>query len=287
MTYIGKEYGGDMLALISESSRYFVGDINAEYSFDYFQSKEETPFGPVRYFCGNMESNEFIYFPDGGMSNKTDAINVPLAIAYVLQSKDVHQLVLIAKVGGINPLLKVGDIVIPDDYIDITIHRKRSYYQALNPSNSLCYVMNNPFCAEHKKNLLCAVKNVSTKFPEVINNIFDTGRYICTEGPAFESSAEISAYRQWGADIVGHTVVPYVYYARELGICFNSICIVSNVCQCYGGNTKGVPMPNSKETISAISDLFVEVVRLPDKQQSCRHISGGVWLKMPRQRSEL
>ena len=54
------------------------------------------------------------------------------------------------------------------------------------------------------------------------------GTYVCTEGPRFETPAEIKMFKMLGGDIVGMTGVPEVTLAREREICYNSICIVSN-----------------------------------------------------------
>ena len=54
------------------------------------------------------------------------------------------------------------------------------------------------------------------------------GTYVCTEGPRFETPAEIKMFKMLGGDLVGMTGVPEVTLAREREMCYNSICIVSN-----------------------------------------------------------
>lgn len=276
-----------MLALISESNRYFIDVIRFKTDCEYHEEREETPFGPVKYYYGLINAKAFIYFPNNGMSGKMDCVKSPLAIMHILHNKKISQLLLIAKAGGINPLLKVGDIVIPDDYIDITTQRVRSYYQTLDSAISIHTIMNDPFCPILKKLILTTSSKVRLKHPSVFNNVFDKGRYICTEGPAFESSAEISAYRQWGADIVGHTIVPYVYYARELGICFNACCIISNTCLGYSEISNNSPLLNNEETILALSDIFIEAVEASDQINSCNCASDNFILLKPTQRMEI
>ncbi len=64
------------------------------------------------------------------------------------------------------------------------------------------------------------------------------GVYICTEGPRFETRAEIAMFAQWGADIVGMTGVPEVALAAELEMNYASICIVTN----YAAGMTGRPL---------------------------------------------
>ncbi len=54
------------------------------------------------------------------------------------------------------------------------------------------------------------------------------GTYACAEGPRFETPAEIRMFRQLGADVVGMTSVPEVVLAREAGICYAAVAIVTN-----------------------------------------------------------
>lgn len=49
-----------------------------------------------------------------------------------------------------------------------------------------------------------------------------------TEGPRFETPAEIRMFALWGGDLVGMTNVPEVVLAREAGLCYATIALVSN-----------------------------------------------------------
>lgn len=54
------------------------------------------------------------------------------------------------------------------------------------------------------------------------------GVYLATLGPSFETPAEIRAYKQWGADVVGMSVVPEVIVARHCGLRVACIATVTN-----------------------------------------------------------
>ena len=56
----------------------------------------------------------------------------------------------------------------------------------------------------------------------------DTGTYVCIEGPRFSTKAESRMYRNWGADVVGMTLVPECVLAREAEICYASISMVTD-----------------------------------------------------------
>ena len=72
----------------------------------------------------------------------------------------------------------------------------------------------NPYCPE-LRNIL---QKVGTEQGLTIHN---GGTYVCTEGPRFETPAEIKMFHMLGGDTVGMTNVPEVNLANEAG---NGIC---------------------------------------------------------------
>ncbi|MBV9576214.1 MAG: purine-nucleoside phosphorylase [Gammaproteobacteria bacterium] len=54
------------------------------------------------------------------------------------------------------------------------------------------------------------------------------GVYISTLGPSFETPAEIRAFKQWGADAVGMSVVPEVIIARHCGMRVACVAAITN-----------------------------------------------------------
>lgn len=57
--------------------------------------------------------------------------------------------------------------------------------------------------------------------------LFARGVYVVTEGPRFESPAEIDSLRHLG-DIVGQSFAPEVWMARDIGACYAGIYVVVN-----------------------------------------------------------
>jgi len=76
-------------------------------------------------------------------------------------------------------------------------------------------------CTELRQILTAVAKKEKISF-------HDTGTYVCIEGPRFSTKAESRMYRNWGADVVGMTLVPECVLAREAEICYASIAIVTD-----------------------------------------------------------
>lgn len=210
-----------MICLFFEGEQY-IETLEISLGERFIVSLIKTPYGEQRVLI-NPHRNLMCITNAGhikGISNR----DIPKSVAYILKEHKVDGMLMVSKVGGINPLLRVGDIVLMDDYIDMTTIYDKSYYAFINP-NIPRYDMQQPFCTRWGQGIFSLLKgsNISGK-----RNIFERGTYICTDGPGFESSAEIQAYRLAGADVVGHYLSPYVYYTRELKISFAAVSIVSN-----------------------------------------------------------
>jgi len=120
--------------------------------------------------------------------------------------------------GAISKHIMPGDYVIIDDYIDMTKKRDYTYYV----NKGFGFIRQNPaFCPECRQALLKAAKEFEPR-------TFDSGVYVCTEGPRLETKAEIRIYGMWGSDVVGMTIIPELYLARELEMCYASLTYISN-----------------------------------------------------------
>ncbi len=124
----------------------------------------------------------------------------------------------VGTVGSLNKQMKPGDIVVPHDFIDFTTSRHSTFFD----EKRVHVDMTNPYCPLIRKQLLTAAKKIHSL------TVHDHGVYLATEGPRLETVSEIQFFSQF-ADVVGMTGVPEVILAREKGICYASLCLVSNM----------------------------------------------------------
>lgn len=129
--------------------------------------------------------------------------------------------------GAINNKFKPGDLVIPDDIIDFTKTRPLTFFE----NSGLGFIRQNPvFCPTLQKTFLEIAKKRHKK-------VHKNGVYVCTEGPRLETPAEISFFKKIGADMVGMTLVPEIFLAKELEMCYGAICYITN----YAEGIKKMP----------------------------------------------
>ena len=104
---------------------------------------------------------------------------------------------------------------VPNDFIDFTKNRAGTFYD-----NETVHVdMTDPYCTDMRGLLKAVLSEQKISYSE--------GIYLCTEGPRFETKAEILMFLKF-ADVVGMTGVPEVVLAKEAGLCYASLCVITN-----------------------------------------------------------
>lgn len=138
---------------------------------------------------------------------------------WVLQQAGVKKIYAEGGVGSINHLLELRDLVIVDDYID------HSMRQDVGLGGPYLLTMREPICPTLADSLV----NTAKKYVEPKGrHVFKRGIYVNTDGRHFESRAEVQMFKSWNADVVGQSITPEVYLAREIGACYSGIYMVVN-----------------------------------------------------------
>lgn len=138
---------------------------------------------------------------------------------WVLKEAGVKKIFAEGGVGSINHLLELRDLVIVDDYID------HSMRQDIGLGGPYLMSMRDPICPTQAEILTKTAKKYVE--PEG-RHVFNRGVYVNTDGRHFESRAEVQMFRTWFADVVGQSITPEIYLAREIGACYAGIYMVVN-----------------------------------------------------------
>lgn len=148
----------------------------------------------------------------------------PHRINYRANIWGLHQLgvtrVLAASaVGSLDPSLKPGSLVLVEQFIDFTRTRPRTFFDEDRVHHQ---DMTHPYCPELSHLLRDQARALKL-------DLRAGAVYVCTEGPRYETAAEVRAFRLLGGTVVGMTAVPEVVLARELGMCFALVGVVTNL----------------------------------------------------------
>lgn len=137
---------------------------------------------------------------------------------YALKKIGVKSIVAISACGSLREDFAPGDIVIPDQVIDFTKNRERTFFE----SGLVAHVSTaNPFCPHLSDLLYKAVIDTDA-------TVHKGSSLVTIEGPRFSTKAESNLFRSWGMSIIGMTTSPEVFLAREAEMCYASFAHVTD-----------------------------------------------------------
>ncbi|MFP3868825.1 MAG: MTAP family purine nucleoside phosphorylase [Desulfobacteraceae bacterium] len=137
---------------------------------------------------------------------------------YALKTLGVEKILAWTAPGAINESMAPGHLVVPDDILDESQGGPYTFF----PGQGLGFIRHNPvFCPELRGQVIQTLQN--RPFP-----LHSRGVYVATTGPRLETPAEIRKFQRLGGDLVGMTLVPEVFLARELELCYVALAYVVN-----------------------------------------------------------
>ncbi len=181
-----------------------------------------TPYGAVQTYRFTIGEEEILFLPRHGSAHTTPphAINYRAQMA-ALKQEGIKYVFALATSGSMDPSIEEGSVVLIEDFLDCTTGRIKTFFDGSD--GKVAHTdMSDPYC-----------RNLRNQFIKVAGQqglfIHTGGVYVCTEGPRFEGRAEISMLRKWGGTLVGMTGIPEVFLAKELGLCYSAIGLISNM----------------------------------------------------------
>jgi len=157
--------------------------------------------------------------------------------------------------GSLRQEIKRGDLVILDQFIDFTRHRKISFYE--NFDNGAIHTgMAEPFNKELRELLIKSSKELNFNF-------HDKGTVVTIEGPRFSTKAESKMFRLWGADVINMSIAPECILANELGIPYAAVAMSTDY-DCWKDDEEPVSWEDIlkvfHENADKVKKLLIKVV---------------------------
>lgn len=179
--------------------------------FDFEQRVIETTYGPALVSIGANEGFELVFLARHGLDHTTPPHKINYrANLKALQMLGVKRILATNAVGSISHDIPPAGLAVVTDFLDFTHGRVFTYYDG-GKSGLVHTNMEAPYCPALSKKILHLAPEFSLKIhPQAV--------YVATNGPRFESPAEIRMYAKLGGDVVGMTGVPEVVLARELNM---------------------------------------------------------------------
>lgn len=229
----------------------------------------KTPFGlsaPIHIFNYNVGAYSHTPLQFAVLSRhgeKSYSIAAPWvnrrANLWALKSLGVERILSWSSPGSLNLKIPPGAIVSPHDLIDETQGRDYTFYEG----KGLGFIRQNPlFCSHLREVFKSALSLYANPAKAGLHAV-----YLCTQGPRLETVAEIKKYRSFGADLIGQTLAPEPFLAKELEMCYGALCAVVNYAEGIkprpykpGELFEGMVTPKEKIAVDRAEKLFAPVI---------------------------
>ncbi len=194
--------------------------------YKLFDDKEsvtlKTKYGPAEVDLVTIDGFRFAFLPRHGRGHSVPPHRINYrANIRALRDLGIEFILATAAVGSCSERFVPGDVVVLRDFLDFTKNRPSTFFE---DGSEVAHVpMGEPYCPRLTDAFLETARD---------NRLWVKGSavYVCTEGPRFETAAEIRMFARMGGEVVGMTSVPEVVLAKEAGICYASVGIVTNLC---------------------------------------------------------
>lgn len=240
---------------------------------DVREVSAETPYGTVTAVEGSYHGKTVLFMNRHGAGHSIPPHRINYrANIWGLKELGVDCILATAAVGSLNLDYVPGSFVFPDQYLEFTKSRQCTFFDG-GEAGVVHTDMTEPYCPEIRKAFAEAAEALSSK-------AFSGGTYVCTEGPRFETPAEIKMYSLYGGDLVGMTAYPEVALAREIGICYGTVAMVTNYAA--GISTSALTHQEVLDEMARMSEdikkfLLKTIDLLPEQRDcTCKNTPGSM-----------
>ncbi|MGI8697468.1 MAG: S-methyl-5'-thioadenosine phosphorylase [Mycobacteriales bacterium] len=183
------------------------------------QVRVPTPYGEPSedLTVGEIRGRQVAFVPRHGAAHRFPPHRVPYrANLWALRSLGVSQVVSLSAVGSLHPSLPAGSLVVPDQIADRTWGREYTYFDTADGVAHSSFA--DPYCRRIRGVAIGTGQAAATD-----------GTLVVINGPRFSSRAESLEYQSHGWRIIGMTAMPEAALARELGLCYATLALVTDL----------------------------------------------------------
>ncbi|MGI6165905.1 MAG: S-methyl-5'-thioadenosine phosphorylase [Limnochordia bacterium] len=240
------------------------------YGLPFFQDSERTlvptPYGEATVFLGKESDRLVAFMPRHGSDHHLPPHRVNYrANIWALRELGVEAVLGIAAVGSLREEIAPGTLVIADQFLDFSKTRPTTFFDEQVVHTDMTY----PYCSSLREYAEDIASRVGITYRSY-------GCYVCTEGPRFETAAEVRMFAQLGGDVVGMTNAPEAVLAREIGLCYGVLALVTN----FGAGLTSNALTHQEVTLAMKEqeDLFlallVDLIKSLPRQWGCQCAKG-------------
>jgi 5'-methylthioadenosine phosphorylase len=253
-----KNVNRPVLGVVGGSGLY---DMEGLDSIERFEM--DTPFGAPSdaLLHAKLEGtdHELVFLPRHGRGHRIPPHDINYrANICALKKAGVTHLLSISATGSMKEAITPGDLVIVDQFIDLTKRRHSTFFDA----GSACHVsFSDPVCPVLASALEAATTRALNPVAEAERpTVHRGGTYVCIEGPQFSTRAESMVYRSWGVDVIGMTNMPEAKLAREAELPYATLALATDY-DCWHASEEAVDVAAVIARLGTMIDHAKAVIR--------------------------
>jgi 5'-methylthioadenosine phosphorylase len=256
---------------ISTSITYFYkqktqGLNNVSLLKDAHEMRVDTVFGEPSsaLICGELNGVDCVLLNRHDKSHRTAPSQVNYrANLLALRNAGCHLVLATTACGSLHEAYRPGDLAILDDLIDRTTKRHQTYHDGSQPAlfDRICHMPMYPaFSAELRRQLIAECERLGLRHHA-------SATMVTVEGPRFSSRAESRMFQRWGAHTINMTTCPEAVLAKELGLPYAAVAIVTDY-DCWREHDEAAGehvdvesvLRVFRDTVGKVTDLLVGTV---------------------------
>ncbi|MDQ6747500.1 MAG: S-methyl-5'-thioadenosine phosphorylase [Candidatus Dormibacteraeota bacterium] len=188
---------------------------------DAGEMRIDTPYGPTSdaISVGLLGKRTVAFIPRHGRHHELPPHLVPYrANLWALKEIGVRRVIAPAASGSLQPGIEPGDIVVCDQFVDRTSGRPDTFSDR---GKVIHASMAEPYCPAMRRLAREAAESLGIR-------VHGQGTVVVIQGPRFSTRAESRWFTSAGWSVVNMTQYPEAALARELGICYVNLSVVTD-----------------------------------------------------------
>jgi 5'-methylthioadenosine phosphorylase len=188
---------------------------------DVVEVNVHTPYGPpsAPVAVGQVAGRSVAFLARHGKDHEFPPHKINYrANVWALREVGVQRVFGPCAAGSLQPEVHPGEFVVLDQLVDRTWGRPDTYFNG-GVVGHVSFA--DPYCPELRSVLRTAASTV-----DVVAH--DRGTVVVVQGPRFSTRAESAWFRAAGWEVVNMTQYPEAYLARELGLCYAGLALITD-----------------------------------------------------------
>lgn len=233
---------------------------------DMSEIKVDTPYGAPsdKIALGKVAGRRVAFLPRHGKDHQypAHAINYR-ANVWALWSLGIRRIIGPCTCGSLQPGIKPGDFVFCDQFVDRTRGRKDTFYDGPVTTH---VPMAEPYCPDLRRLMISKAEELGIPH-------HPRGTIVVIQGPRFSTKAESRWFSAMNWDVVTMTQYPEAALAKELGICYATVALVTDYDAGLEGRPEIKPVTHEEvirvfnENVGKLKSLLHATVQaLPDER---------------------